>query len=261
MDGNVLLRTVIATLVAILGGGLGALAAGAARERMAALIGIASGALLAITVVGLLPEAASTLSPVPLVLSVAAGYTLFYLIGRYVYPVCPACAEEEITERWRKPHSLRKTALLLGIALTLHSVADGIAVAAAQPHHRANEDALPMLLAVSLHKLPEGLALVTLLLGAGITRQKAFWSTALVESTTILGGMVGDAALTGASPYAFGLLMAHLAGSFLYLAFHALAGTRQAGPAALQTQLRFGTLGFGAVALLLQGLQALPHPH
>jgi ZIP family zinc transporter/zinc and cadmium transporter len=261
MNADVLLRTMVATLVAVAGGGLGILAAGGAKNKLAALVGLASGALLAITVVSLLPEAAHDLPPHLLVMSVAVGYSLFYLVGKYVYPVCPACAEHEMEARLEKPHSLSKTALLLGVALSLHAVADGIAVASSETAvMNGGNESLPMLIAISLHKLPEGLALVTLLLSAGIGRGAAFWATALVESMTLLGGYLGQLSFIPASPLALGLLTAHLAGSFLYLVMHSISGawgTREGR----QTQTRYGALGLGGVALLLWFIHHLGYAH
>lgn len=254
MNADVLLRTLIATLVAISGGGMGLLAVGGAKNRLSALVGLASGALLAITVVSLLPEAAHDLPPFVFLLSVSAGYFLFFLVGKYVYPVCPACAEHELEARLQKPHSLSKTALLLGIALSLHSIADGIAVASSEGAVMNGEnESLPMLVAISLHKLPEGLALVTLLLSAGASRARAFWCTALVESTTLLGGYLGQVFFPAASPLALGLLSAHLGGSFLYLVVHAISGA-WGTPDGRRTQIRYGAIGLGGVALLLWGI-------
>jgi zinc and cadmium transporter len=257
LTSEVLARTAVTTLVAVCGGIVGLLATGGAKDRLSALIGIASGALLAITLVSLLPEAAHDLSPVALVLSVALGYFLFYLVGRYISPVCPACAEHEIEERINRSQSLSKNALLLGIALSLHSIADGVAVSAGHGGTGSHaQESLPMLLAISLHKLPEGLALVTLLLSAGIGRGMAFWATVLVESTTLLGGFVSQSSFFTGSPLAFGFLNAHLAGSFLYLVLHSLSGTPST-PTLRRVQGGYGLLGFGSVTLLLLGVRFL----
>jgi len=286
MDNDTLIRTGLATAVALTGGAIGVLA-GNARRGLAPLVGIAGGAMLAVTVVSLLPEAWHSLRPLEFALSVASGYLLLYLIGRYVAPVCPACAaasesHEECEcgdDHGHDPHghdreqhdhahgvrgTLANTTLLLAAVLTLHSLVDGMAVAGGAAaahggHHHDHPDVLPMLLAVSLHKLPEGLALSALLLSAGSAPLRAFLLTAAVEATTILGGVLGAQFFATAPPVWLGVALAHIGGSFLYLVLHGLLGGLWSGSpnAALRRaapQIGYGTIGFGGIALLLWGL-------
>ncbi len=245
---EILLRTSLATLAALVGGGIG-VAAGAATGRLDALVPAAAGALLAVTAVSLLPEAAHLLPAPELVLALLSGYALFYLIGRYVFPLCPACASSRMDAR--AVGRLEGTAVLLAVALTLHSVMDGVAVAAGQHMQHASD--LPLFLAVSFHKLPEGLALAALLLRAGYAPRAALLWTTGVELTTLAGGVLGAWFLRGMPLFWLGALLAHVAGGFLYLVLHALLDGAPARPRA--SQVGYGTLGFGAVALLLWGLQ------
>ena len=46
-------------------------------------------------------------------------------------------------------------------------------------------------MAICVHKAPEGMALGALLLGAGYMRGRMLWLVGSVESTTILGGLLG----------------------------------------------------------------------
>ena len=178
----------------------------------------------------------------------------FQVVGRYVYPVCPACAASKFDAQTTR--RLRQTAALLVVALTLHSVMDGVAVAVGGALHGAGSD-VPLLWAVSLHKLPEGLALASLLLSAGYSAREALLLTAGVEMTTFIGGLLGAFFLAGISPFWLGALLAHVGGGFLYLVLHTLRGRtgRAFGEAA--SQIGYGTLGFASVALLLWGLHRL----
>jgi ZIP family zinc transporter len=209
----VMLRTTIATLVAFTGGLLGIFLGRIASRHLNLLIYAATGALLAVTVCDVLPDAKQVLTwPVFLAAS-ASGYALLWLIGKYVSPVCPSCAlsafDEATTQR------LRQTVVFLMVALGIHSTMDGIAVVVGdQIAGRAN---LGILFAISLHKLPEGMALALLLLGAGFTRRTALGWTLGIETTTELGALVGVLALRGASIHWLGLLFAHVGGGFLYL--------------------------------------------
>jgi hypothetical protein len=47
---------------------------------------------------------------------------------------------------------------------------------------------------------------------------------ALVESTTLLGGVLGFVALPRVSPFWVGAVLAHAGGGFVYLAAHAVLG-------------------------------------
>ncbi len=83
---------------------------------------------------------------------------------------------------------------------------------------------LSITFAICVHKFPEGLALGALLLGGGVSRAKTFWLVAVVESTTILGGLLGWFFLHSASNFWLALALANAAGGFLYLALHAVIG-------------------------------------
>lgn len=250
---DVLVRALIATLVAVVGGVVAVVAGAGKKQRIDTLVAVASGALLAVTLLSLLPEAAEHLRASELILSVLSGYVVFYVVGRYLYPVCPACASSHLDNHEPAPLPLRHTAVLLAVALTLHSIMDGVAVAAGGDHHgQAAGASLPLLVAVSLHKLPEGLALAALLLGAGYKRSFVLLATTSVELTTLVGGLLGTALMGATSPRGQGVLLAHIAGSFLYLVFHTLQGPKKPG-----AQIGYGTLGFGSVALLLWSLSRL----
>lgn len=282
---EIVLETGVATLIAVVGGALAVAAAGGAPEahqrRISALVSVAAGALLAVTLADVLPEAAAVLSLPGALLAAATGYLLFYLIGRYIYPICPACAVH--THAHGAPHDdscdhahhherpdLRRTATLLGCMVALHAAMDGIAVASGQEvalHASGPSSALlqslPLLVAVSLHKLPEGLALAALLLGGGFGRARAFALTAGIESATLLGGAVGVTLFANAPEAIPAALMAHTGGGFLYLAAQALRAEGAGSPSHSlgARQIYLGGLGFAAVSLLLWGLHLLPVPH
>jgi zinc transporter ZupT len=112
------------------------------------------------------------------------------------------------------------------IALAIHCTVDGLALAAGHEEqavtgHRLD---LPMTFAICVHKVPEGLALGALLLGAAFGKTRTLWLVAAVESTTILGGVLGWFILKDVSEVWMALALAHAAGGFLYLAAHAMIG-------------------------------------
>lgn len=210
----ILLRTTIATLVAFGGGALGIfLGPRAVAKRINELVFAAMGALVAVTIFDVLPEAKEALSWPAFLTACVSGYALFWAISKYVYHICPACAYSELDARTAQ--QLQSTIVLLMIALTIHSGMDGLAVAVGD--RMSGGQNLGVLLGVSFHKLPEGLALAVLLLGAGYSQRRALFWTLLIESTTELGGFLGTLSIKASLPL-LGLVFAHVGGGFIYLA-------------------------------------------
>ena len=199
-------------LIAFGGGALGVFLGKMAPHRLNLLVYAAMGALLAVTAFDILPDAKVLLSWPLFLLATASGYGLFWLLGKYVYHICPACSisafDQATTER------LGQSVLLLMIALSLHSAMDGMAVVIGD--RVAGHPDFTLLFAVSFHKLPEGLALV-LLLGAGYSRRAALLWTFTIESTTEIGALVGVLGLRHVSLPHLGLVFAHVGGGFIYL--------------------------------------------
>ena len=90
----------------------------------------ASGALLiAISVLGVLPEAAER-SGWPLALCcLAAGFAVLWAIDRFVYPICSGCLHHHEHERYS---DVRGFAGPLLIAAAVHSFVDGWGIGASQ---------------------------------------------------------------------------------------------------------------------------------
>jgi zinc transporter ZupT len=215
----IMLRVLLAWTLAVAGGGLSVLF-GLSHRRLCALISLAAGTLFGVTIFSVVPEAAAAMKWWGLVLALGSGYAAFFLISRYVYHVCPACAASHFDEA--ATHRFSEIATALIIALAVHSTMDGVALAAG--HEASGEMDLSMLLAVCAHKVPEGLALGALLLGAGSKRENALAWVAAVEATTILGGVIGLTFLRGASVFWLDAVLAHVGGGFLFLAAHAVLG-------------------------------------
>jgi len=222
MDENaaVILRVVLAFMLAVAGGVI-SVVVGVSHQRLCGLISLAAGTLLGVTVFAILPECAESMQWWELLLALASGYVMFFLISKYVYHVCPACAASHFDEA--TTHRFSEIAGALIIALGVHSTMDGIALVAGHEGHHHHTD-LAMLLAICIHKVPEGLALGALLLGAGYKRGRAVVWVALVESTTLLGGVLGLVALPHVSTFWLGAVLAHAGGGFLFLAAHAVLG-------------------------------------
>jgi zinc transporter ZupT len=218
-SGAILLRVILAFGLAVAGGGISALV-GVSHKRLCGLISLAAGTLMGVTLFSILPESASDMRWWELALAFGSGYIVFQLISKYVYHVCPACAASHFDES--TTHRFSEIATALIIALAIHSTMDGVAVAAG--HEASGKLDLSVMMAVCVHKVPEGLALGALLLGAGLKRANAMAWVAAVESTTVLGGILGLWVLRDVSRFWLGAVLAHAGGGFVFLAIHAVFG-------------------------------------
>ena len=216
----VLLRALIAVVAAGLGGVLGVVWKRPSHKTLCALVSFAAGALLSVTIVDIMPDAMAISGWAVTLGATALGLTVFYLIGKYVSYVCPACAASAMEHNT----AYLRLGILLMVALGIHSTVDGVAIALSSTSANLALLAVLILFAVSYHKVPEGLALVSVARLAGITRWKALALTILIELTTGLGAFIGLAAVRAMPPNSpwLGFHLGLVAGSFLYIVGFAL---------------------------------------
>jgi zinc transporter ZupT len=246
---------VLAFALAVGGGTLGT-TLGTSHRRLCALISLGAGTLLGVAVFAIVPECLGRLHWWGLLLALASGYVLFALVTKYVYHVCPACAASHFDEA--TTHRFSEIAAAMMVALAIHCTADGLALAAG---HEAQTTNMPggrmldfsLVVAICVHKVPEGLALGALLLGAGLRRAGVIWRVAAVESTTILGGLLGAMCLRNTGTVWLDAVVAHVGGGFFFLAAHAVLGAILKHHKALVLTC-FG-IGFGTIGLLTQLLR------
>jgi zinc and cadmium transporter len=241
---------VLAFGLAVGGGALGA-TLGSSHQRLCALISLGAGTLLGVTVFAILPESLEALRWWGVLLAAGSGYALFAVISKYVYHVCPACAASHFDEA--ATHHFSEIAAAMTLALAVHCLADGLALAAgheaeASHAHGGRVLDLSLILAICVHKVPEGLALGGLLLGAGFTRAQTLFRVAAVESTTLLGGVLGWLFFRQVSTVWLDAAVAHVGGGFLFLAIHAVFGEILKHHKALV--LTNFAIGFGAIGIL-----------
>ncbi|MGO8696938.1 MAG: ZIP family metal transporter [Limisphaerales bacterium] len=242
----ILVRTVAAFFIALAGGVASALMA-RTHERLCALISLGAGTLLGVTVFAIGPECLEALRVWQFALAVASGYALFAVISKYIFHVCPACAASHFDEA--TTHRFGEIALAMMVALAIHCTVDGLALAAGHEETGANAPMLDaaMMFAICVHKAPEGMALGALLLGAGFAPTKMLWMVAAVESTTILGGVLGYFVLHGVSEFWLGAALANAGGGFVFLGTHAILGE-------IWKHHKGIVLGFFGVGFLVIGL-------
>ncbi|PYJ05051.1 MAG: hypothetical protein DME25_09160 [Verrucomicrobia bacterium] len=215
----VLIRIVAAFAIAFAAAGFSALLS-RSHKQLCVLISFGGGTLLGVAICGIAPECLQALRWWQLLLGAGSGYLLFAIVSRYVFHVCPACAASHFDEA--TTHRLAEFGLAMMLALAIHCTIDGLALAAGHEEKAAVD--LSVTAAIWVHKFPEGLALGALLLGGGFGRTRMLGLVAAVESTTILGGLLGWFAFGSVPDLWLALALAHAAGGFFYLALHAMLG-------------------------------------
>jgi zinc transporter, ZIP family len=217
----VTMRVVPAFALAFSGGVISSLFA-VSHERLCRMISLAAGTLCGVTLFSIIPECYEALPLWQLAASLFSGYAVFYLISRYVFHVCPACAASHFDDA--TTHRFGEIAAAMVIALGVHSTMDGLALAIGKEAGMSAGLDSSMLLAICVHKVPEGLALCALLLAAGFRKRIALIWVAAVEATTLLGGGIGLWVIPHISGLWLDSLLAHVGGGFIFLALHAVFG-------------------------------------
>ena len=234
MNSSSLLFAVVAAAANV----LGALAV-TSRPRwsvrsLEAMLALAAGFMISVSLADVLPEAIERGGRTA-ALTALAGFLLVH-VTQHTF-----AQHFHFGEETHAVTSAVSTSALVG--LLLHTFVDGVAIASGF----AVSPALGLLLglAITLHKVPEGLAISSLFLAAGATRRRALGAAALLGAATITGvlitdltpvfGSTGLALSAGVTLYVaaanlvpelqgkpgWRLPVAFLAGSALYLATHA----------------------------------------
>ena len=193
----------------------------AEAPRLSHKVLAASGAvLIALSLIWVLPEAASHQGWLLALVWVATGFCLLWVIDHFVYPICPACSHPHHHEHCDAP--LHGFAAPLLIAAAIHSFLDGWGLAASQ---QASEFVrVAFLVGIGVHKVPEGLALGAILRASLESHWKSLGACIAAEAMTLAGGAAafGMAARMGVTWG--GILLAAAAGTFIYLGYHAIEG-------------------------------------
>lgn len=206
-------RALASSLSAVAGAFVAASVKKISHRGLCVLISFAAGALLAVALFDLLPESIEMSGIFTALICVAVGYGFFFLVSRFVSHVCPACSATHA-----EAHFQSVTGPLVA-ALSVHSFIDGLALYG----HGSSLTGSVVLIAILFHKFPEGLALSLVARGSGVSRWRAFGLAAFVEVvTTFLGALAGAGVLAWTEDAILGYLMGFVAGSFVFLVFHAL---------------------------------------
>lgn len=215
------IRSIIAVAAAAVGGLLASGSKKINHRTLCGLVSFAAGALLAVTLISIIPETFEILGIIPTVICLTIGTLIFALIGKYVYYLCPACAASASEH----DGGYLRLGLLMMIAMGIHSTVDGLAISAGSEAAKLSTTSsvgLLILFAVSYHKIPEGMALVSVARLGGYSRFKAITVALLIELTTAVGAFIGIFFLKGVGQFWLGITLGIVAGSFIYTVGFAL---------------------------------------
>lgn len=216
-----LLTSTIAGLLTPVGALPPALGRRIGKRWRALLLGLAAGAMVAVTLVDLWPAAWELGGLGAVLVGTLAGMGALHLAERHL---AGAGGREPV-------------ALIFLLGLGLHNVPEGMAIGAG--HHAAGSLGLAVAVAIGVHNLPEGMAAGLLLAESGRP------AVGVVAVTTLIGlctpvGTLGGLIWLAAQPGLVGVLLAFAAGAMLFL------GALRLLPAALGEARAWAVAGFVA---------------
>ena len=176
------------------------------------------GILIGVAAFWVYPEIAAQYGWLVALCGIVTGFSLLWLVNRYVYAVCPACSHNH--DHAACPQRLHGFSAPLFAAASLHSFFDGWSLGIAQ--QSSHSIRLAFLAGIGIHKIPEGIALGVLFLAATGSVWKASLSCAAVQTCMVLGGLLAVFAAPYIGPNWIGALLSIAAGVFVYLGYHAI---------------------------------------
>lgn len=219
----------LAFVAALLGGGLPSLFK-LTHARLQIAVSFVAGLMLGLSLLGLLPHASHQLNSIHLGTAwLLGGFLVMFFLQRFLPFHHHDVAEGSPLDPCGHTHSLaERSARILnwgGVALglSLHSVFDGVALAAAASVRNGQGGALALgtALAVILHKPFGALAITTLMAAGGSTRRDQFAVNAAFALITPAGALlffVGAGEFIHVHEAALGAALAFCAGTFLCIA-------------------------------------------
>lgn len=201
---------------------------------LAIALAFAGGAMVLVSIVEILPKGAASLAPTmgietgwAATLAVAAlGAVLAVLLGRLV-PVAGHEHGDGRGERQRMLMGVRRSGLVVAIAVTAHNFPEGLATFVATLDDPAAGATLAV--AIALHNVPEGVAVAAPVFGSGGSRRRAVGIAALSGLAEPVGALLGYLLLATILPAAaFGVVFGLVAGVML------LIGLSELVPSALR---------------------------
>ncbi|MDZ7265226.1 MAG: ZIP family metal transporter [candidate division KSB1 bacterium] len=206
---NVLIYGSVAALAAVMGSLIPLLRQNWQKERLYWFMAFGSGVLLGAAFIHIIPEAVTFNAA-----SAGMGLSIAFLVIFGLEQFAPAHSCPEYLEECACP--VHTMGLVTFIALFIHSLIDGLAVAAG--FGASLELGFIASFAVIVHKFPTGLTTIAILLGTGYGRKKSFLLTLLVAMATPIGALVSQHFVLNLSNNVLSWILGISGGSFIYVA-------------------------------------------
>jgi zinc and cadmium transporter len=211
------------------------------------LVPFSGGILAGVALFWMLPEMAEFFHWPMALTWVAGGVTLLAGVDRFVYPVCPSCSPAHDHDHCAT--TLHGFATPLLAAAALHSALDGWSAVSAQDKTSFGS---VLALGIAAHKVPEGLALGVIARASMASRGMAFLWCVVAQSATLLGAVLAVLFAPHLGPQGLHVLLALAAGSFLYLAGHAIHGEFTRGGGSVVLPALTGVAGSSVLRLFVR---------
>ncbi len=222
------------TLVASLSTGIGAALSLLMRRDdtrvLAGALGLSAGVMIYVSFMELMPEAVALLersmdhreATARMLAAFFGGIGLMALIDALV-PEDENPHEAHTLDELDRPdsHHLKRTGLMLCLAIGIHNFPEGIATFISALE--GMDVALPIVLAVAVHNIPEGVAVSVPVYHATGSRRRAFWLSTLSGLAEVAGALIAMAFLLPVwSPAVSAACLAAVSGIMVYISFDEL---------------------------------------
>ena len=192
-------------------------------------LGLSAGVMLYISFMELIPEALDTLelqfdaddSQIYMLLAFFGGMGLIALIDFFIPEDENPHEMHKVEEIQKSPERLRRTGLMLALAIGIHNVPEGIATFVSALE--GLDVAIPIVVAIAIHNIPEGIAVSVPIYQATGDRRKAITYSLWTGMAEPIGALFGFAFLLPFwTPIVSALLLASVAGIMVYISLDEL---------------------------------------
>jgi ZIP family zinc transporter len=184
----------------------------ASDRAVAAGIGFSAGMMILVSLIELLPEAASSVPPAEVVVATLLGMGLVWL-AHWAVPHVHLVAETGPGD----PRRIR-SAYLVVLGLVLHDLPEGFAMANA--YVAAPSLGVLTALAIALHNLPEEFAMAVP--AAAVRRKRLLYGAAVLSALAEPAGAALGLVAVSVAPALSGFFLAFAAGAMLFVSVHEL---------------------------------------
>ncbi|MDR2854351.1 MAG: zinc transporter ZupT [Prevotellaceae bacterium] len=230
MDNNFLFALVL-TMLAGLSTGIGSAIAFFTKRTntklLSVALGFSAGVMIYVSFVEILPQAFSLAkishslhSDMFVVLAFFIGIGIIFLIDALI-PESENPHEMHNVEELQAVNpqinsELKRTGILMALAIAIHNFPEGIATFASAVV--APDIAVPIAIAIAIHNIPEGIAVSVPIFYATGNRSKAFWLSLLSGMAEPLGGVLGFLFIMKyMNEFGLSMLMAAVAGIMVFI--------------------------------------------